>query len=380
MLHLLKRKSDAPSKTANYKQYTPGFHHDQKAVSFQESSELRQVNVPNCAFGASVSHILHSNQMVGDVFLKVKLADSDSEYCKRPGLAIVKSFSIYYQGAEVQDCPRYDLTMKELFENANSRVRKERRDQLLELMGPAAPDKKPGTVLVYLPCFWTSIWHRFQQSECWSNNGSSKLEFRIEFSDLSDCGGGTGAITSVDFIHEELLVSTAVRRNITPANQKSICRPEFWFSREFDATADQLLEIPLHDLLAYGNVCQLSFHYRDAAKTGKDRDILAKEGSCKTFKLAINGQDIEDLDAFQCPLESWLQNYQREDGESSATFRYSFGGRQTYRINDVQGFLPSSFDQMTVQVTPSASKKLRVVATVMKQHKWSGSGVLSKRD
>ena len=387
MRSVLQRKLSKPSKSGEAKQQFQELKTVPKAHSYQETTELRRIAVPDAQFGRNVNFVLHSNQMISDVFLEVTLGQADAamNYCKDIGANILKSFELYYSGKEVSDCRDYQAELYELYTNqlACRSVDEQRREEWVRFLGGAASNAGR-KVLVPLPCFWSSVWHDLKRKEVWKNGkGTNKLEFRFVFQPSSFCSAGhaSNTIESCNIVYEEVILPNAVENAIVPANKKNQVRAEFHHGAKIACTSGTPLEIPLHSLLAYGNIKTLSFRIIPTAAVGAARDTLAVGGRCSTFKLEINGEEIEVLeDQLELDLEQWLQGFTFQRGQiANKPYRYSFA-LQPHQQNVIAGHLPSAFDQMTCTVTPTATGVLQVIGTIMKSWRWDGMGRLSRTD
>ena len=385
MRTILRRKQQKSSKAGQVKSQYTQLSTNQKAHAYSETTELRRIALPDADFDRNVNFVLHSNQHIGDVFLEVDLAAGDAamDYCKDVGLHLLKSFQLFYSGKEVQDCANYQAEIYELWTNQlmSKSVDPERRDELLRFCG-GARGNSARKVLVPLPVFWSSMWHDLKKKECWYNgSGSNKLEFRFQFQPKSFCSSNhaSNAINSVNVVYEELILPDAISKAVVPANKKNQVRSEFHFGPRLACTSGTEQEIPLHAVLAYGNIKTLSFRLQLAAATGAAADCLAIPGRCSTFKLDINGETVEELkEALETDLEQWLQGFSYEE-DGNRPYRYTFS-LNPHQNNDIAGFLPSAFDQMTCAVTPTATGTIQVITTIQKEWRWDGMGRCNKTD
>ena len=128
---ILRRKQAKPNAGSKARRQYSILTTSQTGHSFNETTQVRSVAIPGCQFGENISFILHSQQYVADCWLDIRLGAATAaanEYCKDVALKLVESFSLHYNGKEIQDTPNYEGLMYELMTGHLNKANEQRKE------------------------------------------------------------------------------------------------------------------------------------------------------------------------------------------------------------------------------------------------------------
>ena len=374
MESLLKEKNKRGQfATKGRKQYSV-FDEERTSHSHAYQTVLRHSAI-DLQFGQRTSHVVHSRNLVSELFLVVKLKTAASgNYAKNISLCLIKNLVARANGREFCNID-YETTMYRVLHKLKD---KPLRDEFVRLTGGAAA-LQPGDVVVWLPVFWSRLHRQGRRGRCWSNGTSaSKLEFEFDMNSAASCSAGDAdnKIDSAEIWYEEVLVAPSLENSITPANVSDM-HLDYHVQLDVPIASGVQQEIQLAAALSSGHIKTMCFRERATASAGVNKDLLAvSRPSYVRFK--INGVETGIYDtATILDVEQLLQGFKYKEGET-IPYVYSWGAHP--EENYMSGHIPSSNNQFSVVYTPGVTGFLDIICEQPKVYTRAANNRLEKAD
>ena len=373
MESLLKEKAKRGQFATKGRNQYSVFDEDRTSHSHAFQTVLRHSAI-DLSFGQRTSQVIHSRNLISEVFLVVKVDTAAGNYCKNLGLNVVKNLVARANGREFCNID-YDTTMYRVLHKIKD---KPLYDEVVRLTGGAA-STQPGDIVVWLPLFWSRLHRNGRRGRCYSNgNSASKLELEFDIATSASCsvGGADNKIASAELWYEEVLVPNTIEASVTPANVSDM-HLDYHVQKDIAIESGVQQEIQLAAALSSGHIKTMCFRERATASTADSKDLLAV-GRPSYIKFKINGVETGLYDS-QCilDLEQLFQGFKYKDG---ATIPYTYSWAAHPDEKYMSGHIPSSNNQFSVVYTPGTTGFLDIVVEQPKVYTRAGNNRLEKSD
>ena len=373
MESLLKEKTKRGQfATRGRKQYSV-FDEERTSHSHAFQTVLRH-NAIDLAFGQRTSQVIHSRNLISEVFLVVKVDTAAANYAKNLGLCLIKTLVARANGREFCNVD-YESTIYRVLHKIKDKAL---YDEYVRLSGGAA-STQPGDIVVWLPLFWSRLHRNGRRGRCYSNGASaSKLELEFDMNTSASCSAGSGdnKISSAELWYEEVLIPPGLEGSVTPANVSDV-HLDYHLQEGIAIASGVSQEIQLAAALSSGHIKTMLFRERATASTGLNKDVLAV-GRPSYIKFKINGVETGIYDTSTIvDIEQLFQGFKYKDS-ATIPYIYSWGAHPDEGF--MSGHIPSSNNQFSVVYVPGTTGFLDIVCEQPKVYTRAGNSRLEKSD
>ena len=373
MESLLKEKTKRGQFTTKGKNQYSVFDEDRTSHSHAFQTVLRH-NAIDLQFGQRTSQVIHSRNLISEVFLVVKVGTAAANYAKNLGLCLIKTLVARANGREFMNVD-YETTIYRVLHKIKDKAL---YDEYVRLSGGAA-STQPGDVVVWLPLFWSRLHRNGRRGRCYSNGTSaSKLELEFDMNSKASCSAGSGdnTIESAELWYEEVLIPASIEASVTPANVSDV-HLDYHVQQGIAIASGVQQEIQLSGALSSGHIKTMCFRERTAESTGVSKDVLAV-GRPSYVKFKINGVEAGEYNSQTIlDLEQLFQGFKYKDGQP-LPYCFSWGAHPDEKY--FSGHIPSSNNQFSVVYTPGTTGFLDIVCEQPKVYTRAGNNRLEKSD
>ena len=310
MESLLKEKSKRGQFATKGKNQYSVFDETRTSHSHAFQTVLRH-NAIDLQFGQRTSQVIHSRNLISEVFLVVKVGTAQGNYAKNLGLCLIKTLVARANGREFMNID-YETTIYRVLHKIKD---KPLYDEYVRLSGGVA-STQPGDVVVWLPLFWSRLHRNGRSGRCYSNGASaSKLELEFDMNSKASCSAGASdnTIESAELWYEEVLIPPTIEGSVTVANVSDV-HLDYHVQQGVAITQGSQQEIQLAGALSSGHIKTMCFRERATASTGLEKDVLAV-GRPTYVKFKINGVEAGEFSGNIIDVEQLLQGFKYKDGE-----------------------------------------------------------------
>ena len=372
---LLREKSRAGQNTKRGQQYSR-LATKRKSHSHAWVESIRSFNVADAQLGGRTTIKLQSKNFVQDMALEIKLKDADGNYCVSPGARVVKSVKLSIAGRTFCEY-NYDTVA---FLAMHKCENEERRAKFESFYGPVAPSQTPGTVIVPIYSYWSTLLDdELRHQKPWTNpNSAAVLSIELQFASRAEFTASTdAAMENCKFIYTELMLPQNLE-NAFRGGDREVARIDWNDQKNIGITGGTKAT---HDISALhsGGPIRCIYLVQKVTGTGSALPRLTTTVRPDEVTMRYNGREVFSEKDNLLEYQQFLSGAHMH--ANCQPFFINFC--EDPMTSDSSGFLPAGTNVLELDITPggSGAQLLDIIVEYEKIFRKDGvTGRLSRSD